>query len=106
MTNSITKISITTDPLEGIALLMFLFVESQLQRLAWDPVQSLRLSSLHTITFTMSVFFISLSPLPPGIAGTLVCRQKNVPLDGAPLVVGVATILKQFSSTQPAPTSS
>ena len=66
----ITKIYITTDALEGLPCLMFLFVLAQLQHLSWSRKLS-----------------------------TLMCNNKNQPLDGAPLVVGVITLLKQFHSS-------
>jgi len=64
-----TKIYITTEPLEGLPVLMFMMVLSQLSKLTWDPVLS-----------------------------TLVCKDKKVALDGPALVCGVATLLKQFHS--------
>jgi len=57
-------------PLEGLPCFMFLFVLTQLYSLEWSP----KLNSL-------------------------VCPKKDVPLDGAPFIVGVITILKQFHSS-------
>lgn len=68
--NPITKIYITTEPLEGIACIMFLYVLEQCNHLRWQ-------SSLNT----------------------LVCDAKNSNLDGAPFVVGVITLMKQFHSS-------
>lgn len=71
--NPLTKIYITNDgPLIGIPCLMFLFILDQVSRLHWDVERS-----------------------------TLVCTkpQKNQPLDGAPLIMGVVTVLKQFHSS-------
>lgn len=68
--NPITKIYITTEPLEGLPCLLFLFVLAQVMRLEWSPALN-----------------------------TMVSTAKNGNLDGAPLVVGVITILKQFHSS-------
>jgi len=68
--NPITKIYITTEPLEGLPCLMFLFVLSQVMKLEWSST-----------------------------ANTLVAVQKGAQLDGAPFVVGVITIMKQFHSS-------
>jgi len=68
--DAITKIYITTEPLEGLPCLMFLFVLSQVSKLQWNRKLN-----------------------------TLECLQKNVNLDGAPFVVGVITLLKQFHSS-------
>lgn len=68
--NPITKIYITTEPLEGLPCLLFLFVLSQVMKLEWNPVLN-----------------------------TMVSTAKSGNLDGAPLVVGVITILKQFHSS-------
>eukprot|EP00823_Brevimastigomonas_motovehiculus_P005461 TRINITY_DN4036_c0_g1_i1.p1 TRINITY_DN4036_c0_g1~~TRINITY_DN4036_c0_g1_i1.p1 ORF type:complete len:1167 (+),score=288.35 TRINITY_DN4036_c0_g1_i1:375-3503(+) len=70
ISSPITKIYITTEPLEGIPVLMFLFVLAQLTALQWKKNIS-----------------------------TLVCANRAVPLDGGPLVVGVITLLKQFHSS-------
>lgn len=69
--NPITKIYITTEPLEGIPCLMFLFVLSQVTKLTWN----------HRLN-------------------TMVSGQKGGGgMDGAPFIVGVITILKQFHSS-------
>jgi len=70
MTDPTTKIYITTEPLDGLPVLMFLFVLSQISRFDWSEELS-----------------------------TLVCLEKNVALDGAPFVLGVVTIMKQFHSS-------
>jgi len=70
ISNPITKIYITTEPLPGIPILMFLFVLSQVTKLEWNTKFS-----------------------------TLTNRQKGNPLDGAPFIMGVITILKQFHSS-------
>lgn len=66
----LTKIYITSEPLEGIAVLMFLFVLAQTEKLTWSSQMS-----------------------------TLTSSDKKAPLDGAPLVMGVITILRQFHSS-------
>ena len=71
VSNPVTKIYITTDEaLDGIALLLFLFVLNESQKFKWDRHRS-----------------------------TLVCIVQNQAIDGAPFVVGVATVLKQFHSS-------
>lgn len=69
--NPITKIYITTEPIDGIPILLFLFTLSQIQKLQWHSKYC-----------------------------TLVAKEKggSSMLDGAPLVVGVITVLKQFHS--------
>lgn len=68
--DAITKIYITTEPLEGLPCIMFLFVLSQISKLQWNRKLN-----------------------------TLVCVAKKTNLDGAPFVVGVITLLKQFHSS-------
>src|SRR5690606_432295 len=60
---------ITTEPLEYLPLLVFFFVLAQSQKLQYNSNRA-----------------------------TLENKDKNLPLDGAPLVVGVITLLKQFHS--------
>eukprot|EP00457_Paulinella_chromatophora_P000683 gb/GEZN01000683.1/.p1 GENE.gb/GEZN01000683.1/~~gb/GEZN01000683.1/.p1 ORF type:complete len:1160 (+),score=147.68 gb/GEZN01000683.1/:150-3629(+) len=72
VSNPITKIYVTTEPLPGVPVLMFLFTLSQVTQLQWN-------SKLCTLT-----------PIK---------KIKKVPLDGAPFVVGMITILKQFHSS-------
>jgi WASH complex subunit strumpellin len=62
-----TKIYITTEPLDSLPLVLFLFTLSQMPKLEYQPA-----------------------------LGTMWCKVKNDPLDEAPLVVGIITILKQF----------
>jgi len=68
--DAITKIYITTEPLEGLPCIMFLFVLSQIQKLQWSRKLN-----------------------------TLECVAKKTFLDGAPFVVGVITLMKQFHSS-------
>jgi len=70
ISSPITKIYITTEPLEGLPCIMFLFVLAHLAQLEWNPKLS-----------------------------TMTCAKKDLPLDGAPFVVGVITIMKQFHSS-------
>ena len=70
ISNPITKIYITTEPIEHIACLLFLYVIHYTQKLTWQ-------SSLNTLTNT----------------------NNSINLDGAPFVVGVITLLKQFHSS-------
>eukprot|EP00293_Proteomonas_sulcata_P005247 CAMPEP_0184317760 /NCGR_PEP_ID=MMETSP1049-20130417/98531_1 /TAXON_ID=77928 /ORGANISM="Proteomonas sulcata, Strain CCMP704" /LENGTH=286 /DNA_ID=CAMNT_0026637271 /DNA_START=50 /DNA_END=906 /DNA_ORIENTATION=- len=63
------KIYITTEPLDGIACFIFLFVLSQLQQYKYD--------------FKM---------------GILVPKDRGYTFDSTPFVVGVVTLLKQFHS--------
>jgi WASH complex subunit strumpellin len=74
MTNPITKIYITSESLDGFPCLMFLFVLSQVTKLHWNH---------------------QLNTLVPTQAG----NKGNKGLDGAPWVVGVITIMKQFHSS-------
>ena len=64
-----TKIYITTEPLDNIPLIMFLFVTAQFPRFKYETN-----------------------------VGGLVCRAKGDPLDGAPFALGIISILKQFHS--------
>eukprot|EP00471_Norrisiella_sphaerica_P000575 CAMPEP_0184482552 /NCGR_PEP_ID=MMETSP0113_2-20130426/4111_1 /TAXON_ID=91329 /ORGANISM="Norrisiella sphaerica, Strain BC52" /LENGTH=1139 /DNA_ID=CAMNT_0026862353 /DNA_START=88 /DNA_END=3507 /DNA_ORIENTATION=+ len=68
--NPLTKIYITSEPLHGLACVMFLFVLEQLNKLKWDKKIS-----------------------------TLVAKNQRDGIDGGPLVVGVVTVLKQFHSS-------
>jgi len=61
------KIYITTTPLEFFPLIVFLYVISQITKFGYDPATS-----------------------------TFMYKGKNEPLDGAPFVVGIITLLKQF----------
>lgn len=67
--NPITKIYITTEPIDGIPILLFLFALSQVSKLQWNSKYC-----------------------------TLVSKERGGMLDGAPLVVGLITVLKQFHS--------
>ena len=68
--NPLTKIYITSEPLEGLSVTMFLMVLSQLTKLKWNKK-----------------------------ANSLVARTKQDGIDGGPLVAGVITVLKQFHSS-------
>mmetsp|Transcript_15176 Transcript_15176/g.51428 ORF Transcript_15176/g.51428 Transcript_15176/m.51428 type:complete len:486 (+) Transcript_15176:2-1459(+) len=61
------KVFVTSTPLEGMPVLLMLFVLSYMPKLEYDREFA-----------------------------TLVRKRSNFPLDGAPLVAGVATVLKQF----------
>lgn len=76
--NPISKIYITSEPLPGFPCLMFLFVLSQVGEYQWNK----KLSTLESLTKQRG-YYTSRSPHA---------------LDGAPLVVGVVTLLKQFHS--------
>jgi len=67
--NPLTKIYITSEPLDGLACVMFVFVITELSKLQWNKKIS-----------------------------TLVKKNSRDGIDGGPLVVGVITILKQFHS--------
>lgn len=71
LNDPITKIYITTEPLEGLATVMFLFVLYHVPKLGWHE-------GLATL-------------IPRG-------KKEGSQLDGAPFVVGVLTVLKQFHS--------
>mmetsp|Transcript_15193 Transcript_15193/g.38374 ORF Transcript_15193/g.38374 Transcript_15193/m.38374 type:complete len:276 (+) Transcript_15193:812-1639(+) len=66
----LAKIYVTTEPLENVPLVMFLFV----------------IAHLHKFTYEKAI-------------GSLMCKSKNEAFDGVPFVVGVLTILKQFHSS-------
>ena len=68
--NPLETIYITSPPLPELPLMVFLFVLSVLPQMDYDP----RLD-------------------------TFVCPSKKVPLDGAPFVVGIVTLLKQYHSS-------
>eukprot|EP00735_Rhodelphis_limneticus_P001014 TRINITY_DN1155_c0_g1::TRINITY_DN1155_c0_g1_i1::g.17241::m.17241 TRINITY_DN1155_c0_g1::TRINITY_DN1155_c0_g1_i1::g.17241 ORF type:complete len:1147 (-),score=362.33,sp/Q54IR8/WASC5_DICDI/52.49/0.0,Strumpellin/PF10266.4/0 TRINITY_DN1155_c0_g1_i1:284-3724(-) len=70
ISSPLTQIYITTDPLPELPLVLFLFSISMLQYLSYDRNLA-----------------------------ALVCKKRDEPLDGAPFVVGMVTILKQFHST-------
>jgi WASH complex subunit strumpellin len=67
--NPLTKIYITSEPLEHFPLVLFFFVLQYASKLGYNARTS-----------------------------TLENKDKSLPLDGAPLVVGVITLLKQFHS--------
>uniref|UniRef100_A0A7S3YNZ3 WASH complex subunit strumpellin n=1 Tax=Lotharella globosa TaxID=91324 RepID=A0A7S3YNZ3_9EUKA len=69
--NPLSKIYITSEPLHGLACVMFLFVLDHLTKVKWNK----RISTL-----------VGKNPTREGI-------------DGGPLVVGVITVLKQFHSS-------
>eukprot|EP00004_Rigifila_ramosa_P027670 TRINITY_DN9095_c0_g1_i1.p1 TRINITY_DN9095_c0_g1~~TRINITY_DN9095_c0_g1_i1.p1 ORF type:complete len:1142 (+),score=349.87 TRINITY_DN9095_c0_g1_i1:288-3428(+) len=71
ISDAMTKIYVTVDPIENLALLMFLFVLAHLNKFTYDAT-----------------------------LGTLVSKDKKEAIDGAPFVVGVLTVLKQFHSIQ------
>lgn len=71
----ITKIYVTAEPLEGLPCLMFLFVLSQVTKLAWSN----KLNTLVTASVSKG--------------------GKGGGMDGTPFVVGVITIMKQFHSS-------
>lgn len=63
----LSKVYITTDPLEGLPIVLLIFITSYLGKLEYDPA-----------------------------FGSLRRTKTSYPLDGWPLVTGVATLLKQF----------
>lgn len=63
----LNRIYVTTDPLEGLPVLLFLFLLTYLPKLEYD-----------------------------GNFGALVRKKAKYPLDGVPLVVGLSCLLKQF----------
>lgn len=67
--NPLTRIYLTSDPLEYFPLVLFFFVLSMSSKLSYNARTS-----------------------------TLENKDKSLSLDGAPLVVGVITLLKQFHS--------
>jgi WASH complex subunit strumpellin len=67
--NPLSKIYITTEPLEYLALLLFLFTLQHVRLLSWHEKFS-----------------------------TLTCTNKNIGLDGASFCTGIITLLKQFHS--------
>eukprot|EP00736_Rhodelphis_marinus_P001211 Rmarinus@m.276 len=69
LSSPLTQIYITTEPLPDLPLVMFLFIVAMLPSLQYDKNLA-----------------------------ALVCK-KSEPLDGAPFVCGILTILKQFHST-------
>jgi len=63
----LNKVYVTTDPLEGLPVVLLLFITSYLGKFEYDPA-----------------------------FGALRRSKTSYPLDGWPLVTGVATLLKQF----------
>ena len=72
LTDPLSKIYITSQPIELISLLTFIFVISQIPKFAFNP----KLNAMLSIT-----------------------QKKELPFDFDPFVVGVITILKQFHSS-------
>eukprot|EP01027_Heterolobosea_sp_BB2_P020448 GEZU01029172.1.p1 GENE.GEZU01029172.1~~GEZU01029172.1.p1 ORF type:complete len:329 (-),score=113.98 GEZU01029172.1:176-1027(-) len=70
MSSPFEKIYITTEPIEFVPLVLFLFVIAQLPKFVHDPA-----------------------------IDSMVCKKKDDPLDGTPFVVGIITLLKQFHSS-------
>eukprot|EP01064_Diplonema_japonicum_P020497 TRINITY_DN2999_c3_g1_i1.p1 TRINITY_DN2999_c3_g1~~TRINITY_DN2999_c3_g1_i1.p1 ORF type:complete len:1160 (+),score=247.44 TRINITY_DN2999_c3_g1_i1:53-3532(+) len=71
MSNPYTQIYITTEPITHLTFILALFVITFLPRFAYDPQ-----------------------------IDCLVVRRKEDPMDGAPFIIGLVTILKQFHSQQ------
>merc|ERR1711871_1743671 len=61
------KVYVTSDPVENLSVLLFIFLMTYLPKLEYD-----------------------------GNFGALTRTKSNFPLDGVPLVVGIACLLKQF----------
>ncbi|ETO31378.1 hypothetical protein RFI_05744 [Reticulomyxa filosa] len=72
ISNPMAKIYVTSDPLEGLATLLFFFVVATIERLQWFP-------EFNTLA--------------------LVSNKGKEVLDGTALAVGVLTLLKQFHPT-------
>ena len=129
--NPITKIYITSEIMQGVPELMFLFVLSQIETLQWNkqmgkllfiellrgvggggvalsflwglslssfiPSPDSRLTLSYTFSLSLSLSLIPLSQHPTATLVAVGKGQKSL-LDGAPFIVGVITILKQFHS--------
>uniref|UniRef100_A0A7S1XR60 WASH complex subunit strumpellin n=1 Tax=Phaeomonas parva TaxID=124430 RepID=A0A7S1XR60_9STRA len=67
LVNPFSKIYVTTEPVEGLPVMLLLFLISYLPKLRYDPK-----------------------------TGTLARLKDKYPIDGAPVVAGVATLLRQF----------
>ena len=76
--NPLTKIYITTESLEHFPLVIFLFTLSQLQHLTYNQ----RRATLEQVR----------------LHGKQQHSQPQPALDGAPLIIGIITLLKQFHS--------
>jgi len=61
------KVYVTTTPLEGLPVILFIFLIAYLPKLEYDP------------NF-----------------GALIRKKSKYPIDGIPLIVGISTLLKQF----------
>ena len=92
--NPLTRIYITTESLDHFPLVMFLFTLSQLQHLTYNPKRfTLEQKSSYT-THTTSSTHADKSSTGSGAA-----IPQQPAIDGAPLVIGLITLLKQFHST-------
>jgi WASH complex subunit strumpellin len=92
--NPITKIYMTTEPVEGLP--------GMILTISCNLVSSLSLLTYWCIRIVLMFLFVlaQMNKLQfDSTLSTLTCKDKKTPLDGAPFVVGVATILKQFHST-------
>lgn len=65
--NPLSKVYVTSAPLEGLPVIIFLFILAYLPKLEYD-----------------------------GNFGALIRRKAKYPLDGVPMVVGIACLLRQF----------
>jgi len=70
LSDPLTTIYVTSEPLESLVLVIFLLVLATLEKLTWSPEFA-----------------------------TLVCVNRKDPVDGAPFVVGIVTLFKQFHSS-------
>ena len=70
LSDPMSKVYITSQPLEGLPVLLMLFVLSYMPKLEYDKD-----------------------------FGALVRKKPSFPVDGVPLVVGFATLLRQFHPT-------
>jgi WASH complex subunit strumpellin len=102
------KIYVTTQPLEGLPVLLFLFLLNYLPKVSSCCVcYSKRPAVFNTAPYTQShnvaQFFFLVSCFAYSLQleydvnfGALVRKKAAFPLDGVPLAVGLACLLKQF----------
>jgi WASH complex subunit strumpellin len=96
---SLEKIYITSEPLDGLPLVLFLFVLAQMPRMTFDPrLGTLRRDGKGGGSGSGSSGSSKKAAKAAAAAGGV--PTGGDPLDGAPLVAGVVTILKQFHSDE------
>lgn len=85
--NPMTKIYVTTKPIEHLPLIMFLFVLHHMQSLVYSKKRNTLINVAHAS-----------APNPAAKSKAKSAVPAAAVFDGAPLIVGVVTVLQQFHS--------